>query len=498
MTDDITRYVAPKTIAQFMQSSAPIRLVIGPYGSGKSVGCVMEIVRRACEQEPNNEGVRRTKFVCVRNSYRQLDDTTLQTFLEWFPDGEAGRYYKSSRTFVMEFPLADGTRVHSMVLFRALDKPQDQKKVLSLEVTGAWFNEFREIPIELVLAMVGRCGRFPPPKDQKATWSGIIGDSNPPDKTSKYYKLMELNEVPLTEDELLKLGLQPGEKFFERYRQPSGRGPDAENIENLPVGYYDKMVAMAKMEGRDENWIRVHVDGEYGYIPEGKPVYEGAFSASAHVRHGLVPDLKQLVGVGYDPGLRHTAAVIGQMYAPSRWRIFREIVAENITVDELIRMVERELVMLGVQKKPVWFADPAARERSKNDKRSARDIIMAAGFQVRISEKGIETRINSVRGLLNRRDAFEVDASCQMLIEGFQGGYHLRQLHTSDGRVASEPNKNKYSHPHDALQYLVAPFEVPIGKGRERAWDNRKDPDVYGAPPVAGQFNPHQLFARRG
>ena len=57
--------------------------------------------------------------------------------------------------------LPDGTYAHVEFLFRALDKPDDIKKLLSLEVTGGWLNEAREIPKAIMDILIGRLGRYP-------------------------------------------------------------------------------------------------------------------------------------------------------------------------------------------------------------------------------------------------------------------------------------------------------------------------------------------------
>ena len=51
---------------------------------------------------------------------------------------------------IVKMPLEDGTTVEYEVLFRALDKPQDIKKLLSLELTGGFLNECREIPKQVL------------------------------------------------------------------------------------------------------------------------------------------------------------------------------------------------------------------------------------------------------------------------------------------------------------------------------------------------------------
>ena len=66
------------------------------------------------------------------------------------------------------------------VLFRALDRPADVKKLLSLELTGAWVNEAREVPKAIIDGLQGRVGRYPSMREGGCTWSGLMMDTNPP------------------------------------------------------------------------------------------------------------------------------------------------------------------------------------------------------------------------------------------------------------------------------------------------------------------------------
>jgi hypothetical protein len=72
--------------------------------------------------------------------------------------------------FVVSQPLPDGTSVHIEWLFRALDRPNDVKKLLSLELTGGWINECREMPRSVVDMLQGRVGRYP----RVAVWSIMV------------------------------------------------------------------------------------------------------------------------------------------------------------------------------------------------------------------------------------------------------------------------------------------------------------------------------------
>ena len=44
-----------------MKDESFFRGIRGPVGSGKSVGCCVEVFRRALEQKPNEDGVRKSR-----------------------------------------------------------------------------------------------------------------------------------------------------------------------------------------------------------------------------------------------------------------------------------------------------------------------------------------------------------------------------------------------------------------------------------------------------
>ena len=76
----------------------------------------------------------------------------------------------------------------------------------------------------------------------------------------------------------------------------------------------------------------------------------------------------------------------------------------------------------------------------------------------------IDVRIGSVRYFLNSmidgQPAFLLSREgCPVLRKGFINGYHFKRLSISgDERYQDKPNKNRFSHPHDALQYGAMKF----------------------------------------
>jgi hypothetical protein len=439
-------YAPPPTGLKFMQSNRKMRVLMGPVGSGKSVTCSFEVVRRASMQKPDAQGRRRTRAAVVRETARQLQDTTIKTFLDWFPPGPCGDYMRTTKTYF--FKVGD---VECEIMFRALDDADDVANLNSLELTFAWFNECRDIHPDIVDAMSKRIGRFPSAKDGGPTWFGVWGDTNPPTMdTWWYYQMEKLNP---------KDGVSLNENGWDVFKQPSGRSPYAENLENLPDGYYDT-------QGRSDEYVRVYIDGEYGLSLAGTPVYK-YFKPDYHMAkaplRAITNGVRPIV-VGMDLGLT-PAAAIGQQDPRGRALVLAEAVSFDMGIQRFVRTVLKPLLFERFPGAPVLIVtDPAGVQRAQTDERSAVDIIKAEGFRV-ISARtnSISARVNAVDDFLMRQvdgdPAFLLDPSCTQLKAAMMGGY--RYKNRGDGGI----DKNKHSHIAEALQYLM----LHIGNAGEGA-----------------------------
>lgn len=443
MTDIRYSYAGVPTIKRFSESDAFMRGLMGPFGSGKSSGCVIEIVRRAHQQSPGPDGVRRSRWAVIRNTYQQLRDTTIKTFHEWLPPELFGNHLTTHKEYsVTGFP-----GVHIEVMFRALDRPDDIKNLLSLELTGAWVNEAREVPWSIIEALQGRVGRYPSRRAGGASWHGIIMDTNPPDDLSGWYRYFE--------------EIRPHNAAV--FKQPSGMSPDAENVGNLPNGYYENLA-----EGKDDEFVKVYVRGEYGFVMDGKPMYP-EFLDSAHVGD-CGPVAGKPIRRGWDFGLT-PACTFSQMLPSGRWAVFDELVSDNMGAD---RFSDEVLKMSGDRYAGFEFediGDPAGEQRAQSDATTCFQVLQGKGINIRGGEQDMSARLESVKHPLNRmvdgKPMFILHPRCKMLRRGFQGGYHRRRIQTGTERYADKPEKNAYSHPHDALQYDATELFSGVVKGHK-------------------------------
>jgi len=432
------------------------------HNSGKSVGAVMGLVHLASKQPKDpKDGVRRSRFAVIRNTARMLSDTTQKTVFDWLPPGHAGQWQATKAIYTLRFG-----DVESEWMFRPLEHPNDVRNLLSLEITGAWINEYREILPEVLTNLLGRVGRYP----RNAVDPSILMDTNPPPLGSYWHSLFE-NPSEEQKEQFAAYEEESGRPLFELFKQPGGRGADAENIENLPKNYYTTLIAANADRG--ENWVKVHVDGEYGQDPANAPVYP-EYSHTLHAStRPLLANKRQPLCLGMDFG-RSPAAVIGQQFPSGQWVILDEFVSENTGLENYLKrflpwMAQRfpEAAHRSLASWQLW-GDPSGQYGKETDEKTCFKILRAAGLTPRASFQEPTLRTGSVRRCLSRlldggEPGLTIAPTCKMLIRGFAGEYAYKR--TSEGEMQPQARKNAASHPHDALQYLLAAYEGPALKG---------------------------------
>ena len=232
-TDKKTIYVPTQTGELFHSDDTFVRLIVGPYGSGKTTVCINEIVRRACAMPRWYNGRRRSRWAIVRNTSGELYSTTLQSWLTWFNSlGDIKKRQKPLLTY--EHIFNDGYGIIEMeLIFIALDRPEDVRKIKSLELTGAYLNELSELPQAVLSHMKGRVnGRYPSKSFcPEPYWAGIIADTNPPDEDHWIYNDFEKQKL----------------ESYKIFHQPPGlleingkyvQNPECDNAKHLSDTYY--------------------------------------------------------------------------------------------------------------------------------------------------------------------------------------------------------------------------------------------------------------------
>lgn len=460
-TSNAINYVAGPTAVKFhADAKSFVRVFLGPVGGGKTVACIMDIITKACMQEPYRR-LRRTRWGIVRETYPELKNTTLKTWQAWVPDQMCHVNMQPPFTGMIKIDLPDNTRVEAEVIFLALDQPEDVKKLKSIEFTGIFINEVRYCDETVFLTCKERVGRYPEKKPDEgfmgATWSGIIGDTNAWATTNWLFDMFDKGAESVPEGH--KLYEQPPAIYWVREeKQADGTlklghwevNPDAENLRYLPANYYERQLI-----GGKDDLLRVELGLERGMSRQGKPVFPN-YNEKYHVAQNKLEPRRGLpLILAFDWGLS-PAALFGQ-FMPGG--LIHWLDALSPTDESFEEFLDNYVLPL-LNKRYAGFkihavGDPAGRGRSALDKRTPYTIL---------NERGIHCRPASTNSFIPRKEAVDwfldrhkllISPELTMVREAFSAGYFYAEMQGSNkGSFKEQPVKNSYSHIMDAGQYF--------------------------------------------
>lgn len=447
----IERWSGPVARA-FIDAAGPVVAIVGPVGSGKSSAAAFKLARMAVNIKPCRDGVKRSRSIIVRNTYRELEDSCIKTFFHWVPRG-LGEWRPGDMEFRIRVP---GRHEHSF-MFRAFDSVGDVGKLLSTEYSAAWLSEARELPEELIHMLPARL-RYPSQSQCPGFAGSILIESNPSDVSHWLYRT----------------GVEAKPEGWQMFQQPSGMSEAAENTDNLPDGYYRGLIA-----GRPASWVDCFVHGKWVYYSNDAPV----FPEFAHARHVAESKLEPIAGAGVIVGLDFglTPAAVFLQRAPSgQYQAIDEICTDNMGAArfgaEVSRMLATRYRNAGAVE--IW-GDPAGEQRAQTDETTPYQLLAAAGVDAApVHTNDWTIRREAVARLLSGScmgggAALVVSPACKILTRGLSGDYRYQRIQVSGtARYSQQPVKSASSHVCDALEYAL------LGAGEDRAlfgnqWDEQ-------------------------
>lgn len=464
---DFNRY---PTLLRLAHSKARVRIVTGPAGSSKTTGLIWYMIMLALSQKPDNNGVRRSMGLVVRNTVPVLRSSTIMSFKEAVGPLLTFKTGSFPMKAFLRCSLADGTSVHCDFEFISFQSEDDQSKLLGYQPTFAFLDEVSELPESLIQAVSRRLGRYPNPKySHNLTHNVVLGATNGPKKNHWLYR-WSMGEK---DAEFKMMAEQLGQPYFEFFKQPAGLlrpreeggrwlpNPMAENIENLPngYGYYYAML------GDADDKIKAYVEGDFSDIKTGKVVFP-EFREDLHV---LKADTPIPTGIplilGFDFG-RTPVCIIAVANTGGRVIIVDEVVGEDMSIETLY-LEHVASVLKSARYSRSWienaWGDPAGEAEAQSVDLSPYDILVDNGVPIENpGSNKIGVRIEAVRQMLNRiasdgKPMLQITANCRYTIEAFKNDYIYESVRGKNDVVRDVPTKshvNWVSDLMDAVQYI--------------------------------------------
>lgn len=455
-------------LTEYFWDRSELAIIQGPIQSGTSTCSCLKLWALACEQEPDLDKVRRSRWIITRDTYKELRETTIKTWLEWFPESEWGPMIRSEPSFhhlKRQHPSGDGTFVDCEVIFLAVPDADVAEQILaSYEITGFFRNEGQFCDKAVIDELLSRCARYPSMKNGPgATWHGGFIDLNAP--IEGHWIPYMRGDIPLppdfTEEEKLEYQKPEGWSFF---TQPPGLievridgrvayqpNPAAENQNHTKKSYLEIV------KGKAKSWIDRRVMNKVGLYVEGKAVYP-TFSEQDHVSRAplrAVDGYEIIVGLdfGRDPAAGMMQNINGQ------WRLLDELIGDNESAALFAPKVKRRLAERFPGFRVSFSGDPRGADGTQSTETTAYDVFLAHGMRVfpATSDNNPQMRRSAVESVLSRRNGLLIDPRCLVAKTGFAGGHHYPKIKVRGmtGLYSDKPSKGRYSHIIDAVENAI-------------------------------------------
>lgn len=475
----------PVSAAFIRDHTSTIKTLRGPVGSGKSVATVYDGARRPTLMPACNDGVVRYKRLIAGTTYGQLERNLYPTWWRWLPKdpkiwtegdwkGGGGRF--ASQTIEWETPRgAQLVPVYAEYIFAAIGELSVEEFFRGFEVTDIELVEMDQMPEGVIDFSITRLGRYPANGSMadalphEAVWQPqLSGDLNAPDTDSWYYRRAE--ESP--------------PEGFKQYVQPGGLSPGAENKQNLPKGYYERMMAVLSSQPNGKHLIKRMVHNQYAPSVSGEPVFGELFDEAIHLSAEPLAPLKDVpLTLGFDQGLGAPACVVSQVTPKGQFRVLAEVMPGRMSARRFADEVRREIAEIapGVELGEVHYCDPAGfTGADKEDGEMAWAEIVAAELGITIlptETNEIALRLTVVTDQLSYMIAagepgYLLSCRCRQMRKGFLSDY-MYEKRPAVKSQQRRPIKNLPANLQDANQYLILGV-----KGRYGAIAGPRDPNA--------------------
>ena len=464
----------------FLHDDSFVSICIGPVGSGKTMTGLQKGLRLLARQhgrvDKNGMTWRKGRFGVLRESYPNIDKNILPSWFRLVPETEGKFSWKAPYTHsfrkVLRFEMRDGRRVPVDILdaqfeFQAIGDKSVEEIMRGWEVNGFLTDEADLQPEEILAFGSGRVGRFSDLDPKLVVDPQMIFTSNMPWTNNWLYRLgiqMQAGEI-FDADVMAAL---KGRKLVSCFVQPGGREPDAENLHNLPDGYYALQAALNKAR---PNYVSRMIDNKPTPPQHGQAVHP-EFKHHLHVSTQTIPwDASRKLIIGCDQGL-NAAASFMQFDSFGRRRVLAEVAffkkdgrtLEKVGPEAFGKALAQKLRdrFPGIHPDDMIIkADPAAfpAPDNKNPHSDWPKLVQAQlpkGMKIkRAKSNSPDIRQAAVKKGMIETGGLLIDPSCTSLIGAYLGGYHFAKSETGDNEEKGNvPVANTvFTHIADADEY---------------------------------------------
>jgi hypothetical protein len=146
-------------------------------------------------------------------------------------------------------------------------------------------------------------------------------------------------------------------------------------------------------------------------------------------------------------------------------QVIDELVTTNMGAVNFGKLLKQRLGSVDYRGKEVEiYGDPAGDQRAQTDETTPFQVLWAQGIEAvpcPLTNNDFTLRREAVVDFLSRLDfigrpAFVIGPKAKMVRKGMAGGYKYKRVQVvGEQRFHDKPDKGRYSHPCEALQYAI-------------------------------------------
>lgn len=407
----------------------------GPIGTGKTNGGAARVIIPGL-MLPGSMW-----FICRAVKWT-LEETTLKRFDKLLLNYGKGLLVDKQESPIIKRWLAPAVRGPDgkpgepvELIFHSLD---ELEKLGGTEFTGVLVDEANEITVEQAATLDARL-RWALPGQERPMGPFYLNFLSNPVRRSHWLHKRFCGEEDCDPE-------QWGRKFL---------ATKEENEDHLPPGYYED-----RAKGMTPEMRLRFIEGQCGPDPAGEGIFSAEFDTGLHVRE-LKFDPKLPMIRGWDFGRRRPACVWAQKQRSGAvWRL-----AAQLGNNESLDVFATKVLMRSAEQFPGvkdWldFCDPHGDAKKDVSEKSSFDILREKGINPRSRHHSIELRLQKMseglRTMIEKKPRSLFDrTNCQLLIEGYGGGYCWPPPSPTTGQLKDKPLADGwYEHPMDADGYI--------------------------------------------
>lgn len=427
-----------------------IKLAVGGLGSGKSTACEQE-QSLICLKTPGG------KSIACRKSLNRSDTSLIEDY-QGLLQGVA-KWISSKKWF--EFKNG-----HKLMVV-----PSDEwDRFGSTQIVSFYIQEAQEVDYKIFDTLTQRL------RDPAAVVNGIpyfrgYMCARGVKREHWLYKDFVLNAWNVDDGKDARTRVKNPDYAWMRFKTWDNQ----EVLDKIAPGYID-----AQIQGHKDQpaWIKMLIEGEFGFDIEGRPVYE-CYRPEKHDAT-IVEDPSLPILRGWDFGYNRPAVVWCQYTREGRLLVLREYCPTGIQRKHLFQEVA------ALQR--AWFPsrhDSQYRDYGDATGDKANDVVdqhtidaLESFFQTSMeSRRGkIQWGLETLRNLMTQdtrsgKPRFAVDFSCERLREALAGAYYYNTDKTDERPVKGEG----YDDVCDALRYVAQlVVEEDLGGNPYRGWQSKQ------------------------